>query len=65
MTQLCMLRVQDPAYEKALTRALRLVNYRERSAHELHSRLKEDGHSEAVALAVVTKLQAMVSQHAF
>jgi len=41
--------------EAARERALRLLGYRERSAHELASKLTEDGYREAVVADVVTR----------
>ena len=51
---------EDAAYAKALARAMRLVNFRERSARELEGRLRDDGYSEAVAARAVARLQELV-----
>lgn len=48
--------VDEAAAPMALERALRLLNYRERSVHEMRSRLAEDGYSKAVIDALVERL---------
>jgi hypothetical protein len=49
-----------PAYPKAMARAMRLINYRERSAHELCKRLQEDQYPPELVEAVLVKVQHMV-----
>lgn len=51
---------EDAAYAKALARAMRLVNFRERSGRELAGRLLEDGYSAAVAARAVARMQELV-----
>lgn len=50
-----------PAYPRAMARAMRLINYRERSAHELCKRLQEDQYPPELVEAVLSKVQHMVS----
>jgi SOS response regulatory protein OraA/RecX len=52
---------EDPDYSKALSRAMRLINFRERAAGELVKRLLEDGYSLQVAGRVVARMQELVS----
>ncbi|GBF88994.1 hypothetical protein Rsub_01493 [Raphidocelis subcapitata] len=46
-------------YRKALARAMRLINYRERSARELLQRLGEDGYDPGVAARAVARMQEL------
>ena len=51
---------EEESYQKALARATRLVNFRERSAAELLGRLKGDGYDDTIARRAVARLQELV-----
>lgn len=51
-------RIGEAAVPRARERALRLLTYRERSSHELESRLADDGYPHEVVRALVADLAA-------
>jgi hypothetical protein len=53
-------REEDEAYRKALSRAMRLINFRERSSGELQGRLLEDGYDPRVVARVVLRMRELV-----
>ncbi|KIZ05683.1 Regulatory protein recX [Monoraphidium neglectum] len=52
-------REEDEAYRKALSRAMRLINFRERSSGELQGRLLEDGYDPRVVARVVLRMREL------